>query len=399
MITAIVHHIKEYRYVILGFLITVAVAFLTSHMHALHTDNCSLKTLLQSAENENAQMIKSFKEQLQSVESTNERLADDKKKIQMKIDQISAELQSIKNNNQKLLEEKQEFKRKLDQNDAEIQSIKDNNRKLLEEKQEFQRKLDQNDAEIQSIKDNNQKLLEEKQEFQRKLDQNDAEIQSIKDNNQKLLEEKQEFQTKLDQNNAELQSIKSSSQEEKIKSLEKINKSNAEREVYNTQLLYIQKWMDCIDKLEEHIHAMIHCSESKKKESLYSQAKFCSKISYDFDERYAGEVIVKASNLNIKFKKECRKFLDALLLKNLEVMKTQQQKYNMENIKTKMEKLIEEVSDDKYQKRREEKVKVQHVPEDLLSQETAVQKDSGIFSTIYKFGKWAFGMVTGLFWS
>ena len=352
MITAIVHHIKECKYVVLGFLISVAVAFLACHMHALHTDNHKLQTdnrsfkiHLQSAENENAQITKSFKEQLQSVESTNERLADDKKEIQKKIDQISAELQSIKDKYQKLLEEKQGFQKKLDQNDVELQSVKDNNQKLLEEKQGIQKKLDQNNAELQSIKSNNQLLLEEK-----------------------------------------------------IKLLEKINENNAEHGVYNTQLLYIQKWMDCIDKLEEHINAMIHCSESKKKGSLYSQAKFCSKISYDFDERYAGEVIVKASDLNMEFKKECRKFLDALLLKELEVMKTQQRESNMEDIKNKMEKLIKEVSDDKYRKKKEPIVKKRPIPEEDMSKEKAVQKD-GILTTIYKFGNWVVGMVAGLFWS
>ena len=59
----------------------------------------------------------------------------------------------------------------------------------------------------------------------------------------------------------------------------------------------------------------------------------------------------------MKFKNECRRFLDALLLKKVKEMKVQQVKIDMDKIKNKMEKLIEEVSDLKYQKRNEEKAK------------------------------------------
>ena len=165
-------------------------------------------------------------------------------------------------------------------------------------KRKFKRKLIKLVLSFNQLKIINKSYLK-KSRNSKQFDQTNAELQSIKDNNQKLLEEK-------------------------IKLLET---NNAERQVYDTQLLYIQKWMDCIDKLEKQIHAMIHCSESKKGSS-YSQAKFCRKIGYDFDR----EVIVKAFDLNIKFKKECRKFLDTLLLKKLEEMKTQQREFSMKDI-------------------------------------------------------------------
>ena len=44
------------------------------------------------------------------------------------------------------------------------------------------------------------------------------------------------------------------------------------------------------------------------------------------------------------------------------------------------------------------KPKTQGVPEHQPSQETGVQRDSGVLSTVYRFGKWAVGMIVGLFW-
>ena len=112
-----------------------------------------------------------------------------------------------------------------------------------------------------------------------------------------------------------------------------------------------------------------------------------SKITYDFDESYANEIISRAIDLIMKFNKECKKFMNALLLKDLEEMKSLQTNTNMNMIKEKMNEFVEEVSGFKYQK----------------SRETAVQRDgiiSRIGSTIiYEFGRWLFGMIGGLFTS
>ena len=172
-----------------------------------------------------------------------------------------------------------------------------------------------------------------------------------------------------------------------------------DREVYSSQLRFIEKWIDCIEKLQEHIHALVHCSESKKMESLHAalhaDPKLCRKINYDFDESYAGELILNAADLIMKYQVECRSFLDALLLNKLDEMKNLQTIYNMKKIKNKMEELFEEVGDVKYQKKAKEKV----VPEHQQSKETAVERGSGIVSTIWKFTKWVGGMIAGLFWS
>ena len=166
-------------------------------------------------------------------------------------------------------------------------------------------------------------------EFQNKIIQTTAELQSCKDNNQRLLEEKKELQTKIDLTNAELQSARSENQrllEEKIKVLD-------DREVYRTQLLFIEKWSACMDELENHVRAMLHCSESKRGRSLHADARLCSKISYDLDERYAVEAMLRAVDLIMKYKVEYRKFLDALLLKKVEEMKKLQADYDMKKLK------------------------------------------------------------------
>lgn len=241
-------------------------------------------------------------------------------------------------------------------------------------------------------------LLAEKEEFEKKISVLNAKLNSSEGNMQRLRNERQEFQKIIDQNNADLNFFRSKNQElleAKNEVLEKINQIKDDREVYSTQLLFIEKWIDCIDKLQEHAHAMVHCSESKRKRSSYADPKLCSKIGYDFDESHAGELILRAVDLIMKYKVECRIFLDALLLKKVEEMKKQQNKHDMKKIKERMEKLIEEVKDIKYQKRKEENV----VPKHQQSKETAVERDSGILSTVWNFASWVGGMIVGLFWS
>ena len=300
MIAAIVQFIKEQQRFVFAFLISLAVVYFGCYMNTLQTTNYSVTGRLQSAENQIQQLIDEkiqLKEQLQSTESTNQELRDEKKELQNERDHNNAKLKSVKGNVQKLLKDKEENEKKISQIVAELQSSKDNMQGLLEEKQTFQKIIDQNNTELKLVKSENQKLLEDKN-----------------------------------------------------KVLENINRIKDEHEVYSTQLFFIEKWIDSIDKLEEHIHAIVHCSESKRKRSSYADPKLCSKISYDFDESYAGELILRVVDLIMKYKVECRKFLDALMLKRVDEMKDQQAIYDINKIKERMEKLIEEVRDVKYQK-------------------------------------------------
>ena len=346
MIAAVVQFIKEQQRFVFAFLISLVVVYFGCYMNILQITNYSVTGCLQSAENQIQQLIDEkiqLMKQLQSTESTNQGLRDEKKELQIERDHNNAELKSVKGNVQKLLKDKEENEKKISQIVAELQSSKDTMQGLLEEKQTFQKIIDQNNTELKLVKSENQKLLEDKNKV----------LENIKD----------------------------------------------EREVYSTQLLFIEKWIDSIDKLQEHAHAMVHCSESKRKRSSYADPKLCSKISYDFDESYAGELILRAVDLIMKYKIECRKFLDALLLKRIDEMKNQQAIHDMNKIKERMEKLIEEVRDVKYQKRKADKPEVQVVPKHQQSEERTVERGSGILSTLWKFAKWVGGMVAGLFWS
>ena len=349
MVAAVVQFIKQQQRYIFAFLISLVVVYFGCYVSTLQSTNYSVTSRLQSAENQIQQLIGEklrLKEQLQSTESNNQRLHDEKKELRNEIDHKNAELRSVKDNVQKLLKDKEENEKKISQIVAELQSSKDNMQGLLEEKQTFQKIIDQNNAELKLVRSENHKLLEAKNEV-----------------------------------------------------LEKINQIKDDRDVYSTQLLFIEKWIDSIDKLEEHIHAIVHCSESKRKRSSYADPKLCSKISYDFDESYAGELILRVVDLIMKYKVECRKFLDALMLKRVDEMKDQQAIYDMSKIKERMEKLIEEIRDVKYQKRKADKPKIQVVPEHQQSKEKTVERSGGILSTLWNFANWVGGMVAGLFWS
>ena len=185
---------------------------------------------------------------------------------------------------------------------------------------------------LQSAENKVQRLIDEKTQLTNSFTE---QLQSSESTNQKLLDAKKELQNEIDQNNAELQSVRSENKrllEDKNRLLEKIDQIKDDREVYSTQLQYIEKWIDCIDKLQEHIHALVHCSESKRKESSYADPKLCSRISYDFDESFAGEIILRTADLIMKYKFECREFLDALLLKKIDIMKKQQADYDMKKL-------------------------------------------------------------------
>ena len=353
MITAIVQFVKEYKKFILALIVIVVILFIGCYLHTLHSENNSYKSRLQSAKDENRQlldekiqMVNSFKDQLQSVKDTNQHLLDENNKKQKEANQINAELQSVK----------------------------DNNYRLLEENKEFQKKIDRINAELQSVKDDNQKLLEEKKELKKQTDQIIAELRSTKQSDKKILEE----------NNALLKN----------------------QEVYSTQVMYIQKWMEAIEKLEEHIHAVIHCSESKKEGSKkHFKQEMCNKIKYDIHATDTSELIVNAIDMVMKFKEECKSFWDALLLKKVEDMKAQQARTHLDEFKKKMQQINEEVSGYKYPKykgSREDGSDKQDDSHKQWNQEKAVEREgivSRFISTTYRFGRWVGSMIVGLFWS
>ena len=249
--------------------------------------------------------------------------------------------------------------------------LKTENSSCIEEKQQLENSFrDQ----LHSVKEEKQQLLDDKTKLENFFrDQ----LQSVKEEKEKLQDEKTKSEIFF---RNQLQSITDKYQkllDEKDQLLKRIDQTNANYDVYSTQILYIQSWMTPIEKLLDHIYLVIHCSESKKEQ-------FCRKIEYDFDENHANEIIITAINLTMKYKKECKKFLTALLFRRIEEMKKLQATTNVETIEETMKEFIEEVSGFKYQK---SKIKAaQDTFEHQSSQEMAVHK----YGWLYKFGKWAF---------
>ena len=236
---------------------------------------------------------------------------------------------------------------------------------------------------LQSAKTEIQRLIDEKTQTTNSLKE---QLQLIESTNQRLLDEKKELQNEIDQNKADLHLVRRENQrllEEKIKILEKIDQMNDDQKIYNTQLQLIDKCTNLIYRLEDDVRAMIHCSESKRKITLYANSLLCSKVGFNFDESFTGEIILRQFDLIMKYRVICTKFMDALLLKKNEQMKEQQSKYDMEKLKEEMEKLFEELTDDpKYQQ----------------SKQKDVERD-GILTTLYKYGKYVFGVIAGVFFS
>ena len=215
-----------------------------------------------------------------------------------------------------------------------------------------------------------QRLICETEEFQRKIDQINTELQSFIISNQKLSDKQMEL---FDQINTKFWSFSNIlSSDNKIKLLERYQISH-DFSVY----IYIQKWIQVIEKLVSDISVIIHCIESQE---------LCSKLGYDFEDSYANEIAVKVIYLIMKFKKENLEFLDILLLSTVEEMKA----INMiDKINKKMEELNKEISSFKIYKKEEISTKRYQL-------KTVVQ-DEGI---LYRFGGWIMGMIFGLFnWS
>ena len=253
-----------------------------------------------------------------------------------------------------------------------LQLVKEEKRQLQDEKA----KLDISFRDqLHSVKEEKQQLLDDKTKLENFFrDQ----LQSVKEEKEKLQDEKTKSEIFF---RNQLQSITDKYQkllDEKDQLLKRIDQINAYYDVYSTQILYIQSWMTPVEKLLDHIYQVIHCSERRE---------LCRKIEYDFDENHANEIIIKTIHLIMKFKKQYKKFLNALLFKRIEEMKTLQATTNMETIEETMKEFIEEVSGFKYQRN-----KIKGGFEHQSSQERAVQKEG----RLYKFGKWVFWMAVDI---
>ena len=198
--------------------------------------------------------------------------------------------------------------------------------------------------------------------------------------------------------------------------LKKLGLADNDRVVYSTQVNHIQKCMEPIEKLEQHIYSVTKCSESKKKGS---KSEMCSEINYDFEEGDSNIIIIIAIEMVIKFKKECKPFWDALLLKKVDEMRAQQANTSLKELERKMQQINKECSGYTYRKYKEEKArrekndrdkykeeKASQMPgnqqEEKASQETNVGKQ-GVFgkivTAVYNFGAWVGSVIFGAFWS
>ena len=356
--------VKKHKNSLSSTIIIVTIGIFGSYITSLQAENSTCRAHLQTAKKENRQ------------------LADEKAQLEsLLMDQLHA----INNTNQQLLN-------KNDQINTELQLVKDNNQGLLEENKDFQTKIDQLNAELQLVRDNNQKLVEENEKFQSEINQMNFDLKSAKDASQKMLKENNEL-------------------------LKKLGLADNDRDVYSTQVNHIQKCMEPIEKLEQHIYSVTKCSESKKKGSK-SEIR-CGEINYDFEEGDSNIIIIKAIEMIIKFKKECKPFWDALLLKKVDEMRAQQANTSLKELERKMQQINKECSGYTYRKYKEEKArrekndrdkykeeKASQMPgkqqEEKASQETNVGKQ-GVFgkivTTVYNFGAWVGSVIFGAFWS
>ena len=306
---------------------------------------------------------------------------------------LSIHLQSLENEKMQLINSNRELVYEKEQIKAEFHSVKVEYQNSQKEKQTLVMQNNQIQVEFQSVKNDHQKLIDQTNQLQKEMDQTKLELQSSKKHRQTLVDQNIQLQRKIDQNKFELESIKDDSQT-LLKENKRLQKETKDvQNVSNIQIKYIEIWMKSIENLEDHIEAVIHYSELKKKESeVYSypeeeknrMAELRRKIGYDFHESHASEIIIKAIDLIMKFKEECRKFMNALYFNNIEEMQTLQTRTDMKVIGKLMKEFVEEVSGFKYQN----------------SEETTIQKDtllSTIGSAAYWFGGWAVRMIVKLF--
>jgi len=152
------------------------------------------------------------------------------------------------------------------------------------------------------------------------------------------------------------------------------------------QVGYIKKWMDPISKLEEHIQQVIWYCRLKKK-FYASSNEMRQLIKYDLDEGDDDVIVPKAVELIMKFKKECNKYLNALLSMNFEEMKQLQDDTTTDKIEDMMDNFLVEIAN--LQKENAQK----RAQGGQRSSTTAVQSISwstvkGAAYQLYKFVSW-----------
>ena len=212
------------------------------------------------------------------------------------------------------------------------------------------------------------RLICETEEFRKKINQINAELQLFVFSNQKLSNKRIELLKRI-----------TKPQFQKL-ALDKTERSFHEHIVYRKQVLYIQKWIEVIEKLVSDVHAIVHCIESHE---------LCSELGYNFEEYHANEIAVKVVYLVVKFKKENVELLDVLLLSKFEEIKNVQANMNMMNkINKMMEELNKEVSGFKVYKKEEIYEK------EIFATDLDVQNQ---WSALYRFGSWLVSMLYGLF--
>ena len=142
MMAAIFHFMKKHKFIILVALIfSVTVAVLGYYIYTLQTENHSLRIHLQSAKIENHNLLELlynrtqyFKAQLKSIENTNQRLTDDKKKLKEELNQSTTELQFIKESNKKLIDEQKKLQKKIYETSTQLKSNKSKLQRWLKDK-------------------------------------------------------------------------------------------------------------------------------------------------------------------------------------------------------------------------------------------------------------------------
>ena len=280
--------IREQMRFILAFVL-ISLAVVLPYINTLQINNNLYRINLQLSIIENQQLLYQKAQLAKSVKilnDTNQKLNEEKKGLQNEIEQIKTD---FKISNDALLEDKKELEKKVNQTNTVLHSVEDKNQKLLVERKTLNNKL-------QSAEDDAKSLLKEKEGLQNKISQLEVKIQLT---NQQLLKEK----------------------------IELLENTASDHEVHEDQVWFIDKWMNFIEQLGEHIHAIIQYTE----------------------ELQNSEVMVKGINLLLKFIKECRKFVDALSLHKIEKMKNLQDTTDVEGPKKEMEEFKEFANGFKHQ--------------------------------------------------
>ena len=203
---------------------------------------------------------------------------------------------------------------------SEIRIFKDQNQKTIEQ-------LQQVTEQKQDLRNENQKLIEKHQNL---VEQNERLTEQTKN----LMEQSKRFTEKtkklMEQNERFTEQTKNLMEQnerltEQTKNLtEQIKQSDDDHIVISYQVTYIERWITSINTLEDHMyHVIRYCQLMRKESEFYSNdkakeemIKLRHNIGYDVNEDDDDIIIPKAIEVIMKFKKECKKFLNALTYMN-----------------------------------------------------------------------------------